>query len=285
MKLSIIAKAFGFAAVLAMAHTGAGAQTLELYQQSSKGNTNYINNLNNGTTYGASWTGAQNISLAADGSNAFWAYCIDPMTTTKWASGTTNLNVYTSASLNSFLNTVLPASGKTGYQEEMSSGGYTGLAYGIQTASLVENSLVSLFSHAYADSLTSNTKAAAFGYAVWEIIGQSAYSRTAGALRSAGSDGTSYAVGSGSRDTLEVQIDAYLTALTSNSWGSVNGTNLTAATNYLYTVYFDPNPHNAQNFLSVTNAPPVGVPEPGSLALAGLALVGAYGSRRRFIGK
>ena len=269
-------KTWGVASALALACLAAGAQTITLTNPAptSLGTTNYINNYNNGTAYTASWTGATRLS---DGSSTFWAYCIDPKTGTSWGTA----NTYASASLANFLNTPLnntnPAS--TGYQQQFAGAGYNSLAYSIQNTTLVQNSLVSLFSHAYTDSLSSALKAAAFGYAVWEIMGQATYDRTASALRSSGSDATSYLVGNANRDTLEVQIDAYLSALSSNSWSLVNGASLSAAANYVYTVYYDPSTHLAQNFIKVT--PGGTVPEPASLALVGMALLGATASRRR----
>lgn len=277
MKLvtSLSTRTAALAAALMLFQVAAGAQTITLTNPGpDKGRTNYVNNFNGGTSYSASWTGADWVS---DGTSTFWAYCIDPKTGTKWGQA----NTYASASLNSFLNTPLnntnPAS--TGYQQQMSGVGYGGLSYSIQNTALVETSLMSLFSHAYDDSLTSATKAAAFGFAVWEIMGQSSYSRTSGALRSAGSDATSYAVGSASRDSLEVQIDAYLSALTANSWANVNGADLSAATSYIYTVYYDPTTHTAQNFIKVTPTP--AVPEPATLALVGAALLGMTSVSRR----
>lgn len=248
-------------AAFAFVAGSAGAVTLN--SSSSLGSTNYLNNFNGGSTYYQSWTGANQIS---DGSSTFWAYCIDPKTNTAWGS-----NVYTTASLNSFLNTPYGASNTSGYAQQMASGGYNNLSYGIQNAALVESKLTTLFSHAYADSLSdpSGVKAAAFGFTVWEIMGQSSYSRTGGALRSIGS----YPNGG---DALQTQIDAYITALNTNSWGNVRGVNLSSARNYTYTVYFDPAPHSAQNFLRAT-----AVPEPGSLALAGLALAGVFWMRRK----
>lgn len=259
---SLSAKAWGVAAVMLLSAAGASAQiTLTNPSPTSLGSTNYVNNFDSGTTYVADWTGAKWVN---DGSSTFWAYCIDPRTGTNWGGN----NVYTSASLSNFLNTGSP----TSYQQQMSSAGYTGLAYSIQNTTTVQNSLVSLFSHAYGDSLTSAVKAAAFGYAVWEIMGEASYSRTANALRSLGSNGTT------TIDTLDTQIDAYLSALTSNSWASVNGANLSGSTNYVYTVYYDPSPHSAQNFIRVT---PGTVPEPATLALVGVAAFGVVAARRR----
>lgn len=262
-------RAAALAAALVLFQVAAGAQTITLTNPGpDKGRTNYVNNFNGGSTYYQSWTGADQVS---DGTSTFWAYCIDPKTGTKWGQA----NTYASASLNSFLNTPLnntnPAS--TGYQQQMSGAGYGGLSYSIQNTALVETSLMSLFSHAYNDSLTDATKAAAFGFAIWEIMGQASYSRTAGALRSRGSTSSS------DGDGLEVQIDAYLSALNANSWANVNGADLSAASSYVYTVYYDPTTHTAQNFIKVTPAP--AVPEPATLALVGAALLGMTSVSRR----
>lgn len=261
MKLvaSLSLKTAGIAAALVLFQGAAGAQTITLTNPGpDKGTWNYVSY--NGGSYSQSWSGADWVS---DGTSTFWAYCIDPKTGTKWGQA----NTYASASLYSFLNTPAPVT--TGYQQQMA--GYTG-AYTIQNAAVVESSLISLFSHAYNDSLTTNTKAAAFGYAVWEIMGESSYARTGGALKSRGS--TSGADGDG----LETQINAYLSALTNNSWANVNGANLSAATSYVYTVYYDPNPHTAQNFIKVTTP---AVPEPATLALVGAALLGMTSVSRR----
>lgn len=271
MKLvtSLSTRTAALAAALVLFQVAAGAQTITLTNPGpDKGATNYVNDFNGGTSYSAKWTGADWVS---DGTSTFWAYCIDPKTTTKWGQA----NTYASASLNSFLNTPLnntnPAS--TGYQQQMSGGGYGGLSYSIQNTALVETSLMSLFSHAYDDSLTTATKAAAFGYAVWEIMGESTYARTSGALKSRGT------TASADSDALETQINAYLSALTANSWANVNGANLSAATSYVYTVYYDPTTHTAQNFIKVTPTP--AVPEPATLALVGAALLGMTSVSRR----
>lgn len=245
---------------------------IALTNPSYVGANNYVNDFNGGSTYAVKWNGRDTLN---DGTTSFQAYCIDPKTGYQWGQ-----SVYTTASLSSFLTTPL-ANGQTGYQQEFASSGYAGLSYTAQAVATVQSNLVSLFSHAYNDVQANQVKAQAFAYVVWEIMGDtvSATSRTSGALRSAGLDSTM------NGDALEVQIDAYLAALSSNSWASVNGANLSTTTNYTYTVYYDPTPHTAQNFLTVTPASgtPTGgtVPVPGSLALAGLGLIGLAGTQRR----
>lgn len=269
------------ALVAALTLTGllapASAQ-IAVTDQGILGGSIYTNDFFGGSTYSQLVIGPHNLS---DATHQFQAYCIDPFTGYQWGQ-----SVYSTTSLSNFLNTKL-SDGNTGYQQQFASYGTGVTGYALQSATTVMNNLTSLYSHAYTDGMASALKQTAFAYVVWEIMGDTiaANSRVSGAARSSGTDAVSNAVGSGLRDALETQIDAYMAALSSNSWTSVNGANLTATTNYTYTVYYDAAPHTAQNFLTVSPATGGGtggtVPEPGSLVLAGLGLAGLLRLKQR----
>ncbi|MBY0235408.1 MAG: PEP-CTERM sorting domain-containing protein, partial [Burkholderiaceae bacterium] len=184
---------------------------------------------------------------------------LDPLTAYK--AGAT----YNTASLVDFLTL---GGTNSSYNKLFTNPAYSGVTpYAAQNTTTVLNKLVSLYSHAYNDSLSSVTKSAAFQYAVWEIEGESAYSSTSGGLKTATTGG------------FKTQVDAYLTALTNNTWTSVNGANLSATKNYTYTAYVSSPLGGSQTFLRVTDAPNT-VPEPGSIALVSLALFGVAYTRR-----
>jgi hypothetical protein len=196
-----------------------------------------------GATYASQWRGANGFT---DGASSFWAYCIDPRTSY------VNSSTYVNTSLANFLG----ASGR--YASEFAQAAYTSTAstgYVAQNIATVQNSLMNLY------------KAAAFSYAVWEIIGESSYNTNTGGLRS--NDVSAW----------RTQTDAYLSALSTNSWSNVNGVNLNAAMSYLYTVYYTSAQGASQTFLRVSQN--TGVPEPGSLALTAGALLALVTMARR----
>ena len=246
-----------------------GAQTLSAAGGNKYTSTNYSNN--SGSSFGNGSVGALDFNY--NGGSTFWAYCIDPGT------GAILPGVYTTSTLDVFLN----GTGTSGYQQEIARGGiYTGLSTSAASQALVLADLKELWSHAYSDSLTSNVKSAAFGMAAWEIIMQNggvsgnAYSISAGSMQSHGSTSAI------DNDSLELQTTSYLSALSTNNW---NGIGLNATTAWTYTVYFDGSAPVSQTFLQVTSNSGASVPEPGSFALAGLALLGVASARRRIAAK
>ena len=224
-----------------------------------------------GATATAANTTAGGFQVVDSSKTAFWVYCLDPLTVYQ------STATYNTSTLSDFMTLGGSSSSynqlftKTAYVNVGPTKVAAGSAYSAQNTTTVLNNLVNLYSHAYNDSLSSATKSAAFQYAIWEVEGDSSYSSTAGGLKTA------------TTGAFKTQVDAYLTALTTNNWASVGGLNLSAVSNYTYTAYASNPLGGSQSFLRVT--PSSTVPEPGSIALVSLALFGVAYTRRSKAGK
>lgn len=237
------------------------------------------------TTYmtsngGSSWSSSRGAVVLRESteSTKFQAYCIDPKTTANFS------ETYATTDLDTFFTGGGAGYSQSGYHKQLTNGNYGALLPLKDTAAnalKVRDNLRELFSYAYADSLLSKDNATAFGLAVWEIImqdgaadGYTGFSTSAGLLRSKGTNSSSY-----SNDAVDAKFMNYLSALSNSNeatgWSSIG---LGAKTNYSFTVYFDSTYQYSQNFL---RAEKNAVPVPGTLALAGVALLGLGRVRRR----
>jgi hypothetical protein len=220
----------------------------------------------------ADQVGGRNMSFSGT-TGSFWAYCVDPGT------GTNSGALYNTVDLATYIKGT-NAANPSGYNyttlfTDQNHSGFANAGYTAQNTTVVYDSLVALYSHAFADSQTTSTKSAAFGYAVWEILGQaSPYSAdpvTGGALKMASTATAAF----------QTQVNAYLGALNSGNWGGIG---LAAATAYTYTVYAAASLDGSQNFLTATAGatPPTKVPEPSMLALlAACALAWRLAQQRK----
>lgn len=212
---------------------------------------------------------------------SFWVYCIDPLTTSKLS------NTYATSSLDAFMGVTLGANGSatsgngasSGYKTLYTSGSYaTADNYEYQSGTVaLYNNLVELYNYAYKDSLTSNTKSAAFQYVLWELLGD-ASSNVADPTKNGGAY-----IGASSNSAYEAvrtQAEKYLDALNNANesfWTSSLGLTKSA---YNFTVYKSTSSPSSQAFVSVTDKVS-NVPEPGSIALAFAAFGAVAYTRRR----
>ncbi len=247
-------------------------------------------------SYGYSYDTDRNELMGALGvtnastNEAFWVYCIDPLTPY-----TNYLNPWSSTSYTRlgfteyFSDTTAGTYGQSAglnYSSLFSTATYAYWAtgtppYSKQDSNKVMSNLIELYSHAYQDSITGATwsetalKSAAFQYAVWEILGDATYSRISGGLHS---------YTQGTTNTFQNQVDLYLDALNNDSWASIG---LGTSTNYTYTVYASTLLGTSQNFLRVTagTADTIGTtPEPFSLSLLLMGFI-AWSSAKRLAKK
>ncbi|WP_428507262.1 PEP-CTERM sorting domain-containing protein [Roseateles sp.] len=208
------------------------------------------------------------------GANSFWVYCLDPL------NNYISPDTYDKVSLSNFVNgyQATPGGATLGYASIFAGANYQ--AAGVQgvyddsttTTSRVLSDLTNLFQHAYADSITSSVKSAAFQFAIWEILGDGAGQSTNKKYYSAGYTNSGLDLNE-TGTTFKTQVDTYLAGL-NGTWAA----GLTGTTNYTFSVY-NPNPSGSGQALirATANA----VPEPGSLALVSLAVFGVVYTRRK----
>lgn len=206
---------------------------------------------------------------------SFLAYCIDPLT----SAATTSSGNYSITTLANFLNgsaAASPYSAATYANQVARTTSYATLgvtATASQQAQVLAD-IQDLYSWAYTGYVTNGTAAqrAAFGFALWEII-----------LQNGGSAGTTYGAGTGtlrvygssttsSTDAVDTALSNLLGALNSTATTAWTSLGLTQTTNWVYTVYYDTTTPYTQTYLTVSAGTTPRVPEPGSLALAAVAL-------------
>lgn len=209
---------------------------------------------------------------------SFWVYCIDPLTTSKLS------NTYATSTLDAFMGVTLGANGaatggngaSSGYKTLYTSAPYSNPdSYEYQSGTVaLYNNLVELYNYAYKDSLTSNTKSAAFQYVLWELLGDG-NSGVADPTKGGGALFTNL-----NYEGVRTQAEKYLDALNNANesfWTSSLGLTKSA---YNFTVYKSTSSPSSQAFVSVTDKVS-NVPEPGSIALAFAAFGAVAYTRRR----
>lgn len=239
------------------------------------GSSSFVN-----TSGGTTYVSSRGVQILRESTSAqmFQAYCIDPKTAANISS-----NAYATTDLDTFFTGGAGGYSTSGYHKQLTNGNYNTLVANgkddLAGGTAVRNNLNELFSYAYADSLQSGTNATAFGLAVWEIIMQDGTSASSGFSASAGQFRARGLTSANDNDAVQARFNTYLSALNSaNEAGGWSSIGLGSKTNYSYTVYFDAVSPYSQNFIRAN--PTSSVPVPGSLALAGIALIGMVRVRR-----